>query len=152
VTTLYLDDFRAGQRIDLGAFSLTAGEIVAYAELYDPQAFHLSEQGGRASPFGGLIASGWQTCSITMRHLVDGLLGRAASMGSPGLEELRWPAPVRPDVTYAIVLDVVEVRPSVSRPDRGSIKTRIDVSAPDGTLVMRWVSVIIIGRQPDELT
>jgi acyl dehydratase len=148
VTTLYLDDFAPGQRFDLGTFTLTADEIVAFARAYDPQPFHLSEEGGRASPYGGLIASGWHTCAVTMRRLADGLLARTPGMGSPGLDELRWLGPVRPGITYSVDLEVTQVRPSSSRPDRGAIITRIEVKAPDGAVVMRWTSAIIIGRRP----
>lgn len=150
MTTLYLDDLVPGQRFDLGSFTLTADEIIAFARDYDPQSFHLSEEGGRASPYGGLIASGWHTCSVTMRRLVDGFLVRTVSMGSPGLDELRWLGPVRPDVTYSLDLEVTQVRPSASRPDRGSITARIEAKAPDGSVVMRWSSAIIIGRRPSD--
>ena len=116
---IYLDDLEPGQVHDLGRRTLTRDEIVAFAGAWDPQPFHLDERAAAASIYGGLIASGWHTVCVFMRLFVDGLLNRAAAMGSPGVDELRWLRPVRPGDTLAARLEVLEVRPSRSKPDRG---------------------------------
>jgi acyl dehydratase len=104
---IHLDDFAPGQVHDLGRRTLSRDEIVAFARSWDPQPFHLDEQAAAASIYGGLIASGWHTVCAFMRLFADGLLNRAAAMGSPGIDELRWLKPVRPG------------RPSPPRPCRG---------------------------------
>ena len=91
----YFDDFAPGQDIDLGTRTVTEEEIVAFARDYDPQPFHVDREAAAHSIYGGVIASGWHTCGMMMRMVVDGLLNRSASMGSPGLDGVRWLAPVR---------------------------------------------------------
>ena len=142
MTTLYLDDFARGQRFDLGTFTLTADEIVAFARAYDPQPFHLSEEGGRASPYGGLIASGWHTGSIMMNLLVEHFISPLSSMGSPGLDEVRWPRPVRPGDVLRIRVSVIEKRRSVSKPDRGLLRLRQECINQRGETVMSLTSMV----------
>lgn len=105
-------DLTSGAEFDLGVFSLSAEEIVAFAERYDPQPFHLDPVAATTGPFGGLVASGWHTAARVMRQLVDGLLSDSASEGSPGVDELRWPAPVRPGDRIHVRARVVSARPS----------------------------------------
>lgn len=135
MTLLHLEDFAAGQSYDLGSHVFDEDEIIAFAAKFDPQPFHLSDEAAAASHFGGLIASGWHTGSVFMRLLVDGLLVRCASMGSPGVDEMRWLAPVRPGDTLSARLEIEEVRPSKSRPDRGFVMTRAILTNQDSDQV-----------------
>ena len=116
----YLEDFTAGEVIDLGSYTLDEAEILEFARRFDPQPFHVDPERAAASIYGGLIASGWHTCGIFMRLAVDGLIGDSSSMGSPGLDNLRWLLPVRPGDTLRARYTVLEVTPSRSRPDRGA--------------------------------
>ncbi len=119
MTKLHFDDLEAGQTYRLGSRTLDEDEIVASAELYDPQPFHIDREAAAASIYGGVIASGWQTVCVFMRLFVDGMLARAEGMGSPGVDELRWLKLVRPGDRLEGRVDVLEVRPSRSKPDRG---------------------------------
>ncbi|MGI9507839.1 MAG: MaoC family dehydratase, partial [Geminicoccaceae bacterium] len=116
---LFLDDFKAGQVYPLGSRSLSEQEIIAFAERYDPQPFHIDPDAAADTIYGGVIASGWQTACVFGRLFVDGLLNRSAAMGSPGLDELRWLKPVRPGERLEARVQVMEARPSRSKPDRG---------------------------------
>lgn len=146
--TIYLDDFVPGQTYGLGSRSLGRDEIVAFAREYDPQAFHLDEEAGRRSVYGGLIASGWQTSAVFMRLLVDALLSRTASMGSPGVQDLRFLRPVRPGDVLTGSLLIEEVMPSRSRPDRGSIRIRGALANQAGEDVLDMTATVIVGRRP----
>ena len=141
----YLDDFAIGQRFDLGSFSLTTADIVAFAKRYDPQAFHLTDDPD--GPFGGLIASGWQTGSECQALLVKGFLNHAASLGSPGLEQVRFLKPVRADTVYHANFVIIEVVPSQKRPDRGRILGRLVLEELDGTPVYTWDGLMIFARR-----
>jgi len=145
---LYLDDLKPGTTIDLGTASLSRDEIVRFAEAYDPQPFHLDEAAAKGSIYGGLIASGWQTVCIFMRLFADGLLNRADAMGSPGVDELRWLKPVRPGDELAARVEVLEVRPSRSKPDRGVARLRCSVADGDGVDVLTFSANVIFGRRP----
>ncbi len=116
---LYFEDLEPGQVVELGEHTVSEEEIVAFARQWDPQPFHLDPEAAKASVFGGLIASGWHTGAMWMRLYVDSLLDGAASMGSPGIEELRWLAPVRPGDTLSGRLTVLEATPSERHPGRG---------------------------------
>lgn len=139
----FFEDYAAGHVAAFGARSVTAEEIIAFARDYDPQAFHLSEEGGRATPYGGLIASGWHTASLTMRMLADNAVSRHG-LGSPGLDELRWFIPVRPGDTLSVRLTVLETRLSQSKPDRGLVKQRTETMNQDGEVVLRWTGTILV--------
>ncbi|MFS2027729.1 MaoC family dehydratase [Massilia sp. CT11-137] len=117
----YFEDFEPGQDIDLGTRTVTEDEIVAFAREFDPQPFHLDRGAAAESIFGGVIASGWHTCSMMMRMVVDGLLNRSASMGSPGLDGVRWLAPVRAGDTLNVHYRTTRVKASASKPDRGVV-------------------------------
>ncbi|GLU35320.1 MaoC family dehydratase [Trinickia caryophylli] len=116
---LSFEDLTVGARDEIGAHTFTAEEIVEFAQRYDPQPFHVDEVAARASPFCGLIASGWQTCSVLMGIFVRKRLNGSTSMGSPGVEEIRWLKPVRPGDTIRLFSTVLDKRPLASRPDRG---------------------------------
>ncbi len=137
---LTFDDFEAGQVFELGSHEVTEEEILAFARQWDPQPFHVDPEAAEKSSFGGLIASGWHTGALWMRLYVDSLLGGAAGMGSPGIEELRWLAPVRPGDTLTGRLTVLETTPSQRRPDRGTVRIRGEMLNQDGVTVMSMVS------------
>lgn len=117
-------DFHAGQVIEAGPYVVSEAELVGFAQAYDPQWFHTDARAAADSAFGGLIASGWHTCSIAMRLVVDAALAGSESFASPGLERVRWPHPVRPGDALRLVADVIEVRRSEKRPTLGIMRWR----------------------------
>lgn len=123
----YFEDYVPGLTVEYGSATLEADEIVAFGRRYDPQPFHVDAARAARSPVGGLIASGWQTAAVMMRLLVEHFLSSVASLGSPGVDELRWLAPVRPGDALSIRVTVLEARRSRSKPDRGLIRTLIEV-------------------------
>ena len=144
---LYFEDIEPGEVYELGTRTVTESEIVAFAREWDPQPFHTDPEAAKGSVFGGLIASGWHTGSMWMRMYVDTMLGSAAR-GSPGIEELRWLAPVRPGDTLSGRLTVLEARPSATKPDRGTIRIRGEMVNQDGVTVMSMTSRGHFGRRP----
>ncbi len=144
----YLEDFVPGAVFEAGSVPIAEHEIVEFARRYDPQPFHVDPEAARASIYGGLIASGWQTVAVTMRLLVDNVFGESAGMGSPGVDELRWLRPVRPGDTLAPRVTVLESRPSQSKPDRGILRFRVEVHNQDGELAMSMVGAAFIARRP----
>ena len=144
---LHFEDLAPGQVYPLGQRTLSRPEIVRFAEAYDPQAFHLDETAAAKTIYGGLIASGWQTVCVFMRLFVDGFLDRAAAMGSPGVDEVRWPKPVRPGDTLTGRIEVVSVRPSGSRPDRGLVRLRCIAANQDGDDVMSFIANVLFARR-----
>ena len=145
---IYFEDFRVGQVIELGSCTVSKDEIIAFARKFDPQPFHIDEAAAERSIYGGLIASGWHTGSLFMRLLYDGLLSHAASMGSPGQDELRWIKPVRPGDTLSARGLVEELIPSRSKPDRGLIRTTYEVFNQDGDKVMIVRGLGMYGKRP----
>jgi acyl dehydratase len=140
------DDFAAGQVYELGSRTVTEDEIVDFARQFDPQPFHLDPDAAKESIFGGLIASGWHTGAMWMRLYVDSMLGSSSARGSPGIEELRWLAPVRPGDTLAGTLTVLETTPSATKPDRGTVRIRGEMVNQDGITVMSMTSRGHFGR------
>ena len=132
----YWEDFRAGETTELGEVEVSRDEIVEFARKYDPQPFHVDEEAAADGPFGGLIASGWHTTALFMGMFVRSILLDSASMGSSGVDELRWTAPVRPGDRLTGRVTVTAVEPSSKRPDRGTVFTTSEVFNRDGTLVM----------------
>jgi acyl dehydratase len=122
--------------------------MIAFAREFYPQPFHTDEKAAEASIWGGLIASGWLTGSTLMRLLYDGFLKDTASLGSPGVDELRWLKPVRPGDTLTARLTVIETTASRSRPDRGIVRTRMELMNQDGEAVMTITGVNFISRRP----
>ena len=145
----YFDDYLPGATYDCGIFSVNEEEIVSFAEQFDPQPFHVDPEAAARGPFGGLIASGWHTAALVMRQLVDNYLPAEASLGSPGLDEMRWPDPVRPGDTLRVRATVVEARRSLSKPDRGIMKTVIEAVNQDGRTVMRATATNFLRVRPD---
>jgi acyl dehydratase len=145
---LYFEDFVVGLRRELGSRTLSADEIVGFAREYDPQPFHVDADAAARSPFGGLIASGWQTCGVAMRIMVEGYLLNSASMGSPGVDEVRWTKPVRPGDTLTVFSTVLEARVSRSKPDRGVIVSATEVVNQDGETVMTMRGMTMLATRP----
>src|ERR1043166_2825955 len=123
----YFEDFAEGQTLDLGSFQYTADEIVRFAQAYDPQPMHTDPEAARQSTYGGLIASGWQTATSYMRTLVDNIMRDSSSIGSPGIDRLRWLKPVRPGEELRARFIVLETRQSNSRPEWGIVRSRGEV-------------------------
>ena len=146
---IHLDDLEPGQIHHLGRRTLTRDEIVDFARAWDPQPFHLDDGAAAGSIYGGLIASGWHTVCVFMRLFADGLLSRAAAMGSPGIDELRWLKPVRPGDTLEARLEILEVRPSRSKPDRGIVRARSVVANQDDVEVLSFVATLLFKRRPE---
>ncbi len=143
----YFEDFEPGQVLELGSVDVSEEEILEFARRYDPQPFHVDAEAAKGSVFGGLIASGWHTGALWMRLYVDAMLG-ASAQGSPGIEELRWLAPVRPGDTLLGRLTVLDATPSERRPDRGTIRIRGEMVNQDGVTVLSMVSRGHFGRRP----
>ncbi|MBN9390173.1 MAG: MaoC family dehydratase [Chloroflexi bacterium] len=144
----YFEDFEEGQVIELGSRQLNEPEIIAFAREYDPQPFHLDHEMGKASLFGGLAASGWHTGAIIMRMFADTVLKETDSMGSPGVENLRWLKPVYPGDTISARTVILETRPSSSRPNMGIVKHRWEGRNQAGEVVMTLVATNFFGRHP----
>jgi acyl dehydratase len=139
---LFFDDLTPGRSFDLGVTEVDGAEMLAFAARFDPQWYHVDEAAARASEYGGLIASGFFTVSLFMRAYVDHVLARAAAAASPGLEELRWLAPVRAGDRLAVRLDVLDRRPSNARPGLGTVTlmgtmTRLAAGSEPGPEVLR---------------
>ena len=140
----YLEDLREGEVIDLGEETVSEEEILSFARRYDAQPFHVDKAAAAKSIYGGLIASGWQTGSIFMGLLVRGLLHGVASMGAPGLDELKWLKPVRPGDTLRARLTILSKRPSAKDPRRGTISCGGEMFNQKDELVMtiRWPAML----------
>ena len=144
----YFEDFREGDSLPLGPRAVTREEIVAFAAEFDPQPFHLDEEAAKSTPLGGLAASGWHTAALFMRMMCDSYLLRTASMGAPGVEELRWLRPVRPGDTLAGTATVLSVRASKNRPDMGIVQFRFELTNQRREPVMRVRNPMFFARKP----
>ncbi|MCC7275984.1 MAG: MaoC family dehydratase [Alphaproteobacteria bacterium] len=143
----YFEDFRVGDVYELGSRSVTREEILDFARQFDPQYFHVDEERAKESIYGGLIASGWHTAAITMRLAADGIILQSASMGSPGVDELRWLKPVRPGDTLSARMEILSSRASDSKPDRGIVNSRVEVKNQDGDTVLTWKAMGMYRRR-----
>ncbi|MGP0093486.1 MAG: MaoC family dehydratase [Xanthobacteraceae bacterium] len=141
------EDFTQGSVAEYGPRLVTRDEIIAFATEFDPQPMHLDEAAGRASMLGGLAASGWHMCSIMMRIAVDGFLGNSSSMGSPGVDEARWVAPLRPGDRVSVRATVLETRASASRPQMGFVKFLLEMFNQDGVQLMTLTTSLMIARR-----
>jgi acyl dehydratase len=144
----YFEDFKPGDVIELGSRTITKERILAFAREFDPQPFHTDEEAATRSIYGGLLASGWHTGSLLMRILYDGLLKDTASLGSPGIDELRWLEPVRPGDTLTARMTIVEAIPSRSKPDRGLIRSLMEMRNQYGRVVLTIRGLSLLGRRP----
>jgi acyl dehydratase len=144
---LSFEDFPPGHFGTFGPRHVTREEMLAFAAEFDPQPMHLDEAAAQRSMLKGLSGSGWHLGSIMMRMMFDGLIGRTASLGSPGINELRWLAPFRPGDDLTLDVDVVEARVSRSRPDTGIVTFKCSVRNAAGQQLCEWVSPIIVQRR-----
>ena len=146
----YLEDFAVGQTFGSGRLRIEGERALAFAAEFDPQPFHLDEAAARRSIFGGLTASGWHTAAVTMRLLVETELKPAGGLIGAGLDECRWPRPVRPGDELRVECEVIEVRPSTSRPDRGLIKVRITTLNQDNEAALVNIANLVVLRRQDD--
>jgi acyl dehydratase len=144
---LYWEDFSKGGVAEYGPRLVTRDEIVAFAAEFDPQSFHLDEDAARASMFGGLAASGWHSCSLLMRIIADGFVVNSSSMGSPGVDEVRWLAPVRPGDRLSVQATVLETRASRTRPEMGLVNFLFEMFNQAGVPVMTLTTTSMFGRR-----
>jgi acyl dehydratase len=144
----FFEDFAEGQVYDLGEASISEAEILEFAHKYDPQPFHVDQSAAQQSMFGGLIASGWQTASLYMGLLVRGLLLDAASLGSAGVDELRWLKPVRPGDVLRGRVTIASVKPSSKSPSRGTVTTFGELFNRQGERVYFVRSAGMFARRP----
>jgi acyl dehydratase len=148
--TRYFEDYVPGLEVDCGSFSISEAEIIAFAKEYDPQPFHIDPVGAAEGPYGGLIASGWQTMSLVMRLLVEHFLDGQTSLGAAGVDEIRWPRPVRPGDTLRVHATVCEARRSRSKPDRGIVRSEITVTNADAETVMTLKAINFVRARGTE--
>jgi acyl dehydratase len=145
---LYWEDFTPGDVVEIGRHTFTEAEIIAFATQFDPQPFHTDPEAARSTFYGGLIASGWHTCAVGMRLMVQSYIGRAASAGSPGVENIRWLGPVRPGDTITYRRIILEARPSGSRPGIGLVRSRSEAVNQHGNTVMTMDGWGMFRRRP----
>jgi acyl dehydratase len=149
MTGRYFEDFRIGEVLPLGSCRVSEAEIIAFARQFDPQPFHTDPEAAKSSVFGELVASGWHTTSLYMRLLCDGFISTVAhSMGSPGVDRIEWLKPVRPGDTLTGRLTILDLIPSESRADRGTLKSLGELLNQQGEVVMRMQGVGFFGRRP----
>jgi acyl dehydratase len=145
----YLEDYTPGAVYEYGYVTVTEAEILDFATTFDPQPIHTDLEFAAAGPFGGLIASGWHTAGIMMRMFVDHCLSHVASLASPGIDELRWPAPVRPGDSLRLRATIVEARRSRSKPDRGLVRTKAELINQNDEVVLQLTAMnMILAREP----
>ncbi len=146
---IYFEDLEVGAETVFGHYDVTREEVIEFAQQYDPQPFHLSDEAAARTHFGRLAASGWHTCAMTMaviaRHVVE---TEQAGLGSPGVDELRWLKPVYPGDRLTVTGTIVEKTPSRSKPEIGSFRTATRVTNQDGVDVMRFTSIVLMLRRP----
>lgn len=145
---LYYEDIAVGDVFETGKATVEAEAIKAFASQFDPQPFHLDESAARSSFFGGLVASGWHTAALSMRLLVGGDLQIVGGLIGLGVEEIRWPRPVHPGDVLRVESEVLAVRPSKSRSDRGIIRVRNTTRNQDDQPVMLQVVNMLVPRRP----
>jgi acyl dehydratase len=148
VSGRYFEEFTAGSEITSLGQTLTLESIISFATLYDPQYFHIDVEAAKSSPYGGLIASGFQTLSIGFRLFLDTGVLAGTSFGSPGMDELRWVQPVRPGDTLHTIARILEVRPSASKPDRGLVRAAFRVLNQRDEDVLTFSSIVFVKRRP----
>ena len=143
----YWEDFDVGQLGEFGCKLVTAEEIKEFAAEFDPQPMHLDEEAARNSMLGGLAASGWHTCCLLMRMAADGFILNSASMGAPGVDEVKWLKPLRPGTRITLRLNVLESRVSNSRPEMGFVKVRMEILDDERAPLMELSNSFMIGRR-----
>ncbi|HXP95642.1 MAG TPA: MaoC family dehydratase [Telmatospirillum sp.] len=147
----YFEDYVTGDIHRFGRIAVEEDEVISFAKRFDPQSFHTDADVARQGPFGGLIASGWHTAGLMMRLLTEHFLSSVASLGSPGIDELRWLKPVRPSDVLSLRVTIREAVPSRSKPDRGMVRSFIEVLNQSDDVVMTLVAMVLVGRRPAPL-
>jgi len=140
----YFEDYVPGAVHEFGSVTVEEADILEFARRFDPQPFHIDPDAAKQSAFGGLIASGWHTASLTMRLLVDHYVSRVASLGSPGVDEVRWRKPVRPGDCLSVRVTVLESRLSLSKPDQGTIRSYVEAINQHREVVMTWKGIGLV--------
>ena len=140
----FFENYEKGSIFLFGPAKIKENEVLEFAKLYDPQPFHIDHIAAKNSPYKGLIASGWYTCAVVMRLLVDNYFSSVSSLGSPGIDELRWYLPVRPGDKLTVRAKIIETKRSRSKPDRGIVKTFIEAINQEKNIVMSFHSVNFI--------
>ena len=138
VENRYFEDYEEGSVHEFGGITVEKEEIIDFGRRYDPQVFHTDPEGATKTLFGGLVASGWHTAALAMRLIVDHYLSHVASLGSPGVDELRWPKPVRPGNRLSLRVSILQTRRSRTKPDRGIVRSLVEVLNQDHEVVMSW--------------
>jgi len=144
----WFEDYKPGTVHEYGYATLTEDELLDFARKFDPQPMHIDPDYAASGPFGGLIASGWHTAGLMMRLLADNYLSKVAGLASPGVDELRWPHPVRAGDVLRLRVEVVEARESRSKPDRGVVRTRASLINQDDVVVMTMLAVNLVAKRP----
>ncbi|WP_448628762.1 MaoC family dehydratase [Geodermatophilus sp. URMC 64] len=145
----WFEDYVPGRTAEYGPIRVDEAQVIDFGREFDPQPFHVDPEAAAAGPFGGLIASGWHTCALMMRLFAQEYLSPASSLGSPGVDELRWVLPVRPGDELTLRTTVEEARRSVSKLDRGIVRTRIELANQADEVVLRMVATNLIRTRPD---
>jgi acyl dehydratase len=143
----YFEDYNKGARFEYGPILVEEAEIISFARRFDPQTIHTDPEAAALGPFNGLIASGWHTMGLMMRLIVDHYLSAIASLGSPGVDEVRWLRPVRPNDQLRLRLSVLEANPSRSKPDRGLVVTLIEAINQRDELVASFKAMNLLKRR-----
>jgi acyl dehydratase len=144
----YFEDYAPGLVVDCGSVTVSEAEIIDFARRYDPQPFHVDPEAAAAGPYGGIIASGWQTASLMMRQLVERFISQESGLGAAGVDEIRWPRPVRPGDILHVRATVLEARLSRSKPDRGIIRTRMEATSASGEVAMSMEGINFVRVRP----
>ena len=148
---IYFEDFEVGAETEFGHYDVTREEVLEFAGKYDPQPFHLSDEAAAKTYFGRLSASGWHTCAMTMAVIARYVVAQQqAGLGSPGIDELRWLKPVYPGDRLTVRGTVIDKTPSRSKPHIGTIRTATSVTNQHGVEVMRYTSIVMMRRRPEQ--
>lgn len=146
----YFEDYVPGEVHEFGSTLVGEDELIEFARRYDPQPFHIDAEAARASHFGGLITSGWHTCAMVMRMMVDHYVSAVGGLGSPGVDEIRWLVPVRPGDELRVQIEILETRASRSKPDRGIVRSHVAVRNQKDEVVMTMKTLGMMRRRPAE--
>ena len=148
---IYFDDLHVGDETVFGHYDVTREEVLEFARKYDPQPFHLSDEEAAKTHFGRIAASGWHTCAMVMAVIARAVVDDGqAGLGSPGVDELRWLKPVYPGDRITVTGKIVDKTPSRSKPDIGSVRTETTVTNQDDVPVMRFTSIVLMRRRPQQ--
>ena len=143
----FFEDFRPGESLSFGGYTLSEDELTDFAQDFDPQPFHIDDEAARNSIFGGLIASGWHTAAVMMKLFVENVLLDCATIGSPGFNDLRWHQPVRPGDTLRVEASCVDTRPCGSHPEIGAVEYELKVFNQHDELVASLRYIVLVRRR-----